>query len=67
MTKIPVVSSNISSIGYDNSILEITFLTGDTYQYDNVPTNVYQGLMNASSHGKYLNEFVKNNYSVRKI
>lgn len=54
-------SSNIASIGYDASdmILEVEFLNGAIYQYYDVPQSVYDGLMSASSHGSYLDAYVK--------
>ena len=56
-----VSSSNIASIGYDASdmILEVAFLNGAIYQYYDVPQSVYDGLMSASSHGSYLDAYVK--------
>ena len=56
-----VLSSNIASIGYDSmsQILEVEFLNGAIYQYYDVPEALYDGLMAADSHGKYLNEFIK--------
>lgn len=56
-----VSSSNIASIGYDASdmILEVEFLNGAIYQYYDVPQRVYDGLMSASSHGSYLDAYVK--------
>ncbi len=56
-----VVSSNIASIGYDaeQMILEVEFNYGSIYQYFDVPESVYEGLMAADSHGKYLDAYVK--------
>ena len=56
-----VSSSNIASIGYDpmRMILEVEFLNGSIYQYYDVPEELYIGLMAASSHGKFLNEYIK--------
>ena len=56
-----VVSSNIASIGYDaeQMILEVEFNYGSIYQYFDVPESVYEGLMTADSHGKYLDAYVK--------
>lgn len=56
-----VSSSNIASIGYDASemVLEVEFLNGAIYQYFDVPQSVYDGLMSASSHGSYLDAYVK--------
>ncbi len=56
-----VSSSNIASIGYDqdNMVLEIEFLSGAIYQYYDVPQSIYEGLMAADSHGKYLAAYIK--------
>lgn len=56
-----VSSSNIASIGYDpvNMVLEIEFLNGAVYQYYDVPQSIYDGLMAADSHGKFLASYVK--------
>jgi hypothetical protein len=61
MPRQPVRSSNIASIGYDSgsSTLEVEFVTGAVYQYYNVPKSVYEGLMNAKSHGSYFARYVK--------
>ena len=56
-----VSSSNIASIGYNSidQILEVEFLNGAIYQYYDVPEALYEGLMAAESHGKFLNEYIK--------
>lgn len=56
-----VSSSNIASIGYDadNMVLEVEFLNGSIYQYYDVPQIIYDGLMAADSHGKYLAAYIK--------
>ncbi|WP_335991345.1 KTSC domain-containing protein [Acinetobacter bereziniae] len=56
-----VVSSNIRSIGYDSfySRLEVEFLNGSIYQYFYVPSDLYIGLMNAGSHGEFLDVYIK--------
>lgn len=66
MYRQPVSSSNISSIGYQNGVLEIEFHGGRVYQY-NVPQSIYNGLMSASSHGKYFAEYIKNTYYGTRI
>ena len=68
-TRTSVSSSNIASIGYDvNSLtLEIEFLNGGAYQYFDVPQHLYEGLMNASSHGQYLAQNIKGVYRYSKI
>lgn len=69
MTRQKVSSSNINSIGFDSStsILEVEFKHGSIYQYSNVPASIYNALMAASSHGKYLNAHVKGVYGYKKI
>lgn len=63
-----VESSNIKSIGYENETLEVEFLNGSIYQYKNVPKILFSGIMNANSHGKYLNEYIKKaNYRYEQI
>lgn len=69
MKRETVSSSNLRSVGYDRStqILEIAFNSGGVYQYSQVPENVYDGLMNAPSHGRYFNHFIKNKYPTRRV
>jgi len=66
---IPVSSSNIASVGYDETsrTLYVQFLKGSTYSYSNVPSSVYRCLMNAPSKGKYFAANIKNSYSYRRI
>jgi len=61
MQRTRVSSSNIHSIGYDNfsSRLEVEFLNGSIYQYFYVPSDLYINLMNAVSHGEYLDAYIK--------
>jgi hypothetical protein len=60
MQRTRVSSSNIASVGYDevSRVLEVEFQDGRIYQYSDVPKSEYLGLMNAASHGKYLNEHI---------
>lgn len=68
MVRQNVNSSNIVSIGYDRETqtLEIEFVSG-IYQYFNVPEGVYEELLNASSHGKYFYQSIRDNYQYSKI
>lgn len=69
MERIPVQSSNIASIGYDEdtNTLEIEFHNGGVYQYFDVPFQVYDGLIEAGSKGQYLAEFIKGYYRYVKV
>lgn len=63
----PVSSSDLSSVGYENGTLYIAFNSGGVYSYSNVPVSVYQGLMNAGSHGKYFHQYIKNVYPYKRL
>jgi len=65
----PVDSSNIESIGYDESTqtLRVKFLSGGIYEYKNVPIMEFEQLINASSVGACLNRNIKNNYPYEKV
>jgi hypothetical protein len=70
MVREQVSSTNLASVGYDPAakVLEIEFRSGGVYQYDGVPAALYEGLMAASSHGSYFDEFIKKaGYSYRRI
>lgn len=67
MNMIPVSSSDISSIGYENGTLHIRFHSGGLYRYTNVPQSVYNGLMSAASHGKYFHAYIKGRYGDTRI
>ena len=56
----PVESSMISSVGYDpeSRTLAVVFNSGKTYEYQDVPVEVYEGLMAAESKGQYMNEYI---------
>ena len=61
INRLPVKSSNIATIGYNETskLLEVEFSNGAVYQYTDVPANIYQELMSASSHGRYFDAHVK--------
>lgn len=69
MQRIHVNSSNISSIGYDSDrqVLEIEFHSGGICQYFDVPPSRHDGLMRATSHGQYFDQYIKDIYSYRKV
>lgn len=69
MELLSVNSSNIAGIGYDrtNGVLIVDFNKGGTYAYDNVPEEVYVGLLNAPSAGEYHALNIKNSYPYRRI
>ena len=64
-----VVSSNVESIGYDESTqtLRVRFLSGTTYDYKNVSTMEFAQLKNAQSIGSYLNRNIKGTYADERV
>lgn len=64
-----VDSSNIERIGYDanSNTLRVEFKSNRTYDYSNVPENVFNDLKNASSVGSYLAKNIKNSYPYTEI
>lgn len=54
----PVKSSVIAAAGFDpqRRILLVLYNTGRAYEYHSVPSEVFQGLIESESKGKYLND-----------
>lgn len=69
MERTPVQSGHLVSVGYGQSsrTLEVEFKDGSVYHYFKVPPEVYEGLMKASSKGKYLANRVKDIYPYKKV
>jgi len=69
MDRQEIVSSNIVSIGYDESeqILEIEFKGNKIYRYYDISKEEYLLLMASESKGKYFNSCIKNNYRTEGI
>ncbi len=59
-----VESDVIHAIGYDPEIqlLEIIFNDGRIYQYRGVPAEVFQGLKQADSKGRYFQENIRDEF-----
>ena len=59
MNRQSVSSSRISSVGWENNILEIQFKDGAIYQYFDVSKSEYTNFMNSSSLGSALSTLDK--------
>lgn len=59
MFRQPVSSSRISSVGWENDVLEIEFKNGAVYQYYNVTHSEYVNFMNSPSLGSALSKLDK--------
>lgn len=65
-----VNSSNVSYVGYSDGKLYVRFLSGDIYEYSNIPLNLWVGIQNAESKGSFLHWWIKINspqYPYKKI
>jgi len=62
-------SSVISAVKYDpvSCTLRVIFVSGQVYDYQEVPPEVYKAMISARSKGTYLNNYIKGNYEFRKI
>lgn len=70
MKRTDVVSTRIKSIGWEHGILEVEFRrTEAVYQYENVPYEVYCGILTAKSSGQYFGTNIVNNpdYTAHRI
>ena len=64
MQMIPVSSSAISAIGYDQSTMRmyITFKQGHTYAFCRVPQHIFDGLLSSGSKGTYYDNHIRGRY-----
>lgn len=67
MVRNAVASTNIRSIGYNATTLEVEFLNGSVYQYYNVPAEHYHNMINYPHPGTYLARYVKGKYNYNRI
>jgi hypothetical protein len=47
--------------------LTITFLSGNRYEYLNVPEHLYLSMRKAQSKGQFFNQYIKEKYSFKKL
>ena len=62
MLRYPVSSTDIRSIGYENNVLEIEFLSGGIYRYPNVPKHHFDYMRNNPHPGTYFHRMIKPYY-----
>ncbi|HEX3143271.1 MAG TPA: KTSC domain-containing protein [Pyrinomonadaceae bacterium] len=65
----PVRSSMLRKVRYDpkSRFLDVVFRTGEAYRYKDVPSDEYDKLMKAESHGKYMQLHVIDDYEVVRL
>jgi hypothetical protein len=59
MQRKPVSSSRISSVGWENNVMEVQFKDGAIYQYFNVSKPEYINFLNSPSLGSALSKLDK--------
>jgi len=66
---IPVESSNVESVGYDEAseTVYVRYLNGTLYIYKGVPKREFENLKDAPSIGSYLHRNYKNVYPYERI
>lgn len=69
MDRKPVQSSNIASVGYEESTetLEVEFSDGNVYQYQGVPKHIYEQLVSAPSVGQFFHFNIRNSFPYMRI
>jgi hypothetical protein len=69
MELIKVDSSMLDAFGYDEQqqVLEVVFKRNGVYRYNNVPKEVYQGLLDADSKGSYLRDLIIDMYPTERV
>jgi hypothetical protein len=65
---IPVESSNILSVGYEEetSSLYVNYPSG-TYKYNGVDKTVYESFLTSPSKGRFMNENIKGQYNYSRV
>jgi hypothetical protein len=69
MRRRSVSSSSVASVGYDpkTETLELEFHSGSVYEYSEVPPEVFRGLMEAPSKGRYFANEIRGQYPSTRV
>jgi hypothetical protein len=64
-----VQSSVMTFVKYDDEAceLDITFTSGKTYRYREVPLEIYDGLLEAESKGEFFNDNIKDVFAYSEV
>jgi hypothetical protein len=59
-----VVSTTLATVAYDHAshILQLEFRSGAVYRYFGVPAEMHDGLLGASSKGRYFNREIREHF-----
>jgi hypothetical protein len=69
MRVVTVESSTLATVGYDDDRepLQLEFLSGEVYQYFDVPAALHRALLSAPSKGSYFNRAIRGRFAFRLI
>jgi hypothetical protein len=67
MTRQPVSSSSIRSIGHEDGMLEVEFASGQVYRYVGVEPDAFQSLLGAESIGKHFQHAIRGQYEHARV
>jgi hypothetical protein len=69
MERLVVVSTTLKCVSYssDQHLLTVEFHSGKIYEYLDVPTQIYQELLQASSKGRYFNFHIRNHFRTQEV
>ena len=64
-----IESSVLAEVGYDQKrrLLEVKLVSGEVYQYLDVPAREFMALLAAESAGRYYNQQIKPNFEYRHL
>jgi ATP-dependent DNA helicase RecG len=67
--RVPVGSSAVATVGYSKKLraLEIEFRNGSIYRYMDVPSDVYEALLNAQSKARFYDENIRHKYRSQHV
>jgi hypothetical protein len=59
----------MASTGYDSAsrVLEIEFMTGAVYRYLDVPLDVFEGLLDAPSQGRFFHRRIRGAFHCERV
>lgn len=67
MRRVPVKSSVIAEIGWEDEVMEVRFKNGGLYRYFSVPPEVCLELLKAASIGGFFNQYVRGAYPCKRL
>lgn len=51
----------------ETAILQIHFISGLVYAYENIPEEIYNQLRSSTAKGIYFNRYIKSRYNFKKL